>query len=129
MKIKHQKKTFVPSLKNKDAKRFFTNLANDNMKDMSRLTRAITTHAPIGKYYLTRLDCFPGFPYHCPAPEHDTLVLQTHKHVFVSCPKYVLSFSSFHHWSTLSNNNEVLSLYVCNNPSAFTFEDLPRDVH
>ena len=53
MKIKRQKKTFIPSLKNKDAKNFFTNLANDDMKTMSKLTWAITTHAPIGEYYLT----------------------------------------------------------------------------
>ena len=131
MKIKRKKKMFIPSLTNKDTKRFFTNLANDNMKTMSRLTRAITTHAPIGEYYLTHPDCFPGFPYHCPAPEHDALVPQTRKHIFVSCYKYmyVLSFSSFHHWSNLPNNDKVLSLYLHNNPSAFTFEDLPRDVH
>ena len=105
------------------------NLANDNMKEMLRLTRAITAHAPIGEYYLTRPDRFPGFPYHCPAPEHDALVPQTHKHVLASCPKYVLSFSLFHHWSTLPNNDKVLSLYLRNNPSMFTFEDLPQDVH
>ena len=129
MRIKRQKKTFVPSLKNKDARCFFMDLARDNMKDMSRFTRAITAHAPIGEYYSTRPDCFPGFPYHCPAPEHDALVPQTRKHIFSSCPKYSLSFSSFHHWSTLSNNDEVLSLFMRNNPSAFTFEDLPQDVH
>ena len=104
-------------------------LAQDNMKDMSRLTRAVTAHAPIGEYYLTRPECFPGFPYHCPAPKHDTLVLQTRKHIFSSCPKYILAFSSLHHWSTLSNNDVLLSLFMCNNPSAFTFEDLPQDVH
>ena len=129
MRIKHRKKTFVPSLKNKDAKQFFTNLTNDDMKEMSRLTCTVTAHAPIGEYYLTRPDCFPGFPYHCPAPEHDAPVPQTHKHVFISCYKYVLSFSSLHHWSTLPNNDKVLTLYLRNNPSVFTFEDLPRDVH
>ena len=68
MRIKRRKKTFVPSLKNKDARRFFMDLAQDNMKDMSRFTCAITAHAPIGEYYLTRPDRFPGFPYHCPPP-------------------------------------------------------------
>ena len=129
MKIKRRKKPFTPSLKNKDAQRFFINLANDDMKTMSRITWAVTAHAPIGEYYLTRPDRFPGFPYHCPAPEHDAPVPQTRKHVFVSCYKYVLSFSSLHHWTTLPNNDEVLSLYLRNNPSTFTFDDLPRDVH
>ena len=105
------------------------NLARDDMKDMSRLMCAITAHAPIGEYYLTQPDRFPGFPYHCPALEHDALVPQTRKHIFSSCPKYSLSFSLLHHWSNLSNNDEVLSLFMRNNPSAFTFEDLPQDVH
>ena len=105
------------------------NLTRDDMKDMSRLTCAITAHAPIGEYYLTWPDRFPGFPYHCPALKHNALVPQTCKHIFSSCPKYSLSFSSLHHWSTLSNNDEVLSLFMRNNPSAFMFEDLPRDVH
>ena len=129
MKIKRRKKPFTPSLKNKDAKHFFINLANNDMKTMLRITWAVTAHAPIGEYYLTRPDRFLGFPYHCPAPEHDAPIPQTRKHVFVSCYKYVLSFSSLHHWSTLPNNDEVLSLYLRNNPSAFTFDDLPRDVH
>ena len=85
MRIKRKKRTFVLSLTNKDAKRFFTNLTNDDMKTMARLTRAITAHAPIGEYYLTRPNHFPGFPYHCPAPEHDAPVPQTRKHIFVSC--------------------------------------------
>ena len=125
MRIKRQKKAFILSLKNKDAKHFFMDLTQDNMKEMSRLTCAITAHAPIGEYYLTRPDRFPSFPHHCPAPEHDVLVPQTCKHIFSSCPKYVLPFSSLHHWTTLPNNDEVLSLFMCNNPSAFTFEDLP----
>ena len=53
MKVKRQKKVFTPSLTNKDTKWFFMNLADDNMKTMSRLMCAITAHAPIGKYYLT----------------------------------------------------------------------------
>ena len=38
MRIKCQKRIFVLNLKNKDAKRFFMDLTQDNMKGMSRLT-------------------------------------------------------------------------------------------
>ena len=53
IKVRWRKKPFTPSLKNKDAKHFFIDLANNDMTTMARLTRAITAHAPIGEYYLT----------------------------------------------------------------------------
>ena len=124
----HQKKRpFSPRLKNRDTRLHFINMANDNMDDFSRLSRAITCHAPIGEYYSSCPDHFPGFPTQCGTCPN--VEVQTRAHVLTTCPKYVSSFSSLQYLLKKKNNDSLFSSFLADNPSAFSFADLPPDVH
>ena len=125
--IRHKKCPFLPRLKNRDARLHFINMARDNMTDFSRLSRAITCHAPIGEYYSSQPDRFPGFPTHCgTSPDID---VQTCTHVLMTCSRYVSTFSSLRYLLKKKNNNSLFSSFLADNPSAFSFADLPPDVH
>ena len=91
----------------------------------------VTGHAPIGEYYLKWPDCFPGFPYHC---SHcsclDTAAqTQTWSHILTECGRYKSHLPSMQYWMNARNNDELLRSFLRSNPSAFTFEDLPPDMH
>jgi hypothetical protein len=88
---------------------------------------AITGHAPIGEYYLLCPDRFPDFETRCAnCPEAN---FQTHSHVFSKCPKYNTHFLSLPWWKKQKDNDRLLASFLQDNPTAFTFDDLPRDVH
>ena len=71
--LKKKCKTLTPSAWNPASHRFL-NIAGHDQEIITRFTRAITGHAPIGEY---RLHFFPDQPYHCPcgAP------IQTRDHI------------------------------------------------
>ncbi|KAF8666919.1 hypothetical protein AX14_006419 [Amanita brunnescens Koide BX004] len=106
--IRRKKKRFKPSLV-KDARNFFHNLAKGEASHLSRIAHAITNHAPTGEY---RMRFFPGDPTDC--PRCDRRALQTRAHILTECP---------------GRNDKALMGFLERNPSAFTFSDVPLDVH
>ena len=129
MKIRRKGKAFLPQVRNKDARNFFLDLADNDMYQTSRITRAITGHAPIGEYYFDRPDRFPNFPYHCGHCHDPGGVIQTRQHIFTTCSRYQKHFPSLRHPKKAKNNDELFISFLHDNPSSFTFRDLPPDVH
>lgn len=81
------------------------------------------TH-PIGEYYFDWPDCFPDY-----GPSG---IIQTCQHIkFTICSRYQKHFTSLQQWKKAKNNNGLFISFHCDsdNPSAFTFQDLPLDVH
>ena len=121
--IRHKKKVLKPIIRNKATTNFFFNISNNDIGMLSRMACALTNHAPIGEY---RMRFYPDFDPLCPAcPLH----VQTRKHVFFHCPRYMPLHSSLTNWShDKANSKSWKSFFTCN-VSAFTFGDLPDDVH
>ena len=51
------------------------------------------------------------------------------RHILTECPGYVNGFASLTDWGTCRNNDMLLMRFLERNPSAFTFGDVPLDVH
>ena len=117
------KKTFKPS-NAKAARDFFHNMAHGDASRLSRISYAITNHAPTGEY---RLRFFPEQPAHCPHCGEDTLL--SRRHILCECPRYVSRFPSLADWGSQRHNDKALSRFLDKNPTAFSFGELPRDVH
>ncbi|KAF8701168.1 hypothetical protein AX14_000565, partial [Amanita brunnescens Koide BX004] len=122
--IKRKCRNFKPDVTNKSCKKFFMTLSGNDIESISRMARAVTNHTPTGEYRR----CFhPNEPTHCkfcgPLSEH------TRDHVFFSCPKYEPLAPSFTDWKNNRNNDKSWKTFFQANPSAFTFGDLPEDVH
>ncbi|KAF8696580.1 hypothetical protein AX14_001506 [Amanita brunnescens Koide BX004] len=122
--IRQRRRFFKPDLVNKNKRRFFMTTSGNDIQTLSRMARAVTNHAPTGEY---RKRFHPTLPSHCnfcgPNVEH------TRAHVLFSCPQYVSLAPSFTDWKRSRTNNISWKTFFQDNPSAFTFGDLPEDVH
>ncbi|KAF8702623.1 hypothetical protein AX14_014398 [Amanita brunnescens Koide BX004] len=122
--IRRKCRLFKPDIGNKYTKRFFLMLAGNDIETTSRMARALTNHAPMGEY---RQRFHPNEPSHCkfcgPSIEH------SRAHVFFSCPAYASLAPSFTDWKNNRKNDKSWKVFFQDNPSAFTFGDLPEDVH
>ncbi|KAF8703071.1 hypothetical protein AX14_014237 [Amanita brunnescens Koide BX004] len=121
--IRRKKKRFKPSFA-KDARNFFHNLAKGEASHLSRITHAITNHAPTGEY---RTRFFPDDTTEC--PHCNRRALQTRTHILTECPGYVNRLPSMTDWGHDRQNDKALIGFLERNPSAFTFGDVPLDVH
>ena len=123
MAIRRRKKVFKPAIRNKATTNFFHVLSTNDIKTLSRMARAITNHAPIGQY---RARFYPELDQYCPAcPQR----VQTRTHVLFHCPRYAPLHSSLTNWSHDKGNDKSWKEFFSRNASAFTFGDLPDDVH
>ena len=122
--IKRKKRMFKPAIGNKQAKDFFFTMSRNDILTISGMARAITGHAPTGEY---RERFHPSLPTHCdhcrPSTPH------TRKHILFNCPKYVSLAALLTDWKKNKFNNKSWKNFFQANPSAFTFGDLPDDVH
>ena len=122
--IKRKRSLFKPDVGNKSIKRFFLMLAANDIETTSCMARALTNHAPTGEYWCR---FHPEMPSHCkfcgPDVEH------TRMHVLFHCPMYAPLAPSFADWKKNRNNDKSWKVFFQDNPSAFTFGDLPEDVH
>ena len=121
--IRRKKKRFKPAL-TKAAWNFFHELAKGESSHLSRIAHVLTNHAPTGEY---RTRFFPNEPTDC--PQCDRRALQTRTHILTECPGYVNKFSSLTDWGHNRRNDKALTGFLDRNPSAFTFSDVPLDVH
>jgi ribonuclease HI len=116
LQIRCNKKPFCPYTRNKASRNFFTmELVNNDMYHMARLTRALTGHAPIGGYYLSCPDHFPGFPTNCNFCCHPTPTPQTCCHILTVCCRYSSLFPSIRYWINAKNNDELLKKFLQDN--------------
>ncbi|KAF8695033.1 hypothetical protein AX14_001893 [Amanita brunnescens Koide BX004] len=122
--IRRKKRMFKPDISNKDAKRFFFTMSGNHIETISRMTRAITGHAPTGEY---RQRFHNTLPTHCNHCGQD--VEHTRHHVLFQCPKYVPLAVSLVDWKKDKHNDKSWKNFFQANPSAFSFGDLPDDVH
>ena len=99
-------------------------MARGDPSCLSRISYAITNHAPMGEY---RTRFFPDQPAHCPYCGEATL--QSRRHIMCKCPRYIAKFSSLTDWGSQRHNDKALSGFLDKNPTAFSFGELPRDVH
>ncbi|KAF8673505.1 hypothetical protein AX14_005365 [Amanita brunnescens Koide BX004] len=122
--IKRRGRKFKPDIVNKSCKAFFMTLAGNDITTISRMARALTNHAPTGEY---RRRFHPDEPTFCktcgPETEH------TRSHVLFACPQYDSLAASFTDWKNTRRNDKSWKIFFQANPSAFTFGDLPDDVH
>ena len=122
--IRRKRRMFKPDISNKDAKRFFLNMSGNNIETISRMARAITGHAPTGEYRQRFHNTLPTHCDHCgQGVEH------TRHHILFQCPKYVPLAVSFIDWKKDKHNDKSWKNFFQANPSAFSFGDLPDDVH
>ena len=124
MQIRRKRRLFKPDVGNKQVKRFFLALSGNDIETTSRMARALTNHAPTGEYRRRFHPDSPTFCKHCgPTTEH------TRHHILFSCPSYAPLASSFTDWKRNRHNDKAWKSFFQANPSAFTFGDLPEDVH
>ena len=121
--VRRKKKTFKPS-NAKSARNFFHNMAHRDPSHLSRISYAITNHAPTGEY---RTRFFPNELAHCPHCGEETL--QSRRHILCECLQYVTKFPSLTDWGSQRHNDKSLLGFLDKNPTAFTFGELPWDVH
>ena len=121
--ICRRKKVFKPAVRNKATTNFFYDLSANDIETLSRMARAITNHAPTGEY---RTRFYPELSPYCPTcPQR----VQTRTHILFHCPRYSFLHSSLTNWSRDKGNDKSWKNFFSCNPSAFTFGDLPDDVH
>ncbi|KAF8642987.1 hypothetical protein AX14_009665, partial [Amanita brunnescens Koide BX004] len=122
--IKRKRRKFKPDITNKSCKTFFMTLSGNDIITISRMARTLTNHAPTGEY---RRRFHPNEPTFCktcgPGIEH------TRNHALFSCPKYEPLAASLTDWKNDRRNDKTWKTFFQANPSAFTFGDLPDDVH
>ena len=94
---------------------------HSNSHILARLTRLLSGHVPIGRYYVTK----PYFQWdtRCTC---DGQTLQSRNHILDHCPLYI------HHWESWLNIQRIkehplqeLVEFLDTNPLAFTFEHVP----
>jgi hypothetical protein len=121
--IRHKKKVFKPAIRNKSTTNFFHDISGNDIESLSRMARALTNHAPTGEY---RTRFHPDLNSACPAcPQH----VQTRTHILFHCSRYSPLHSSLTNWTHDKANCKSWKNFFARNPSAFTFGDLPDDVH
>ncbi|KAF8669597.1 hypothetical protein AX14_005999 [Amanita brunnescens Koide BX004] len=123
MPIQYKKKRFKPIIRNKAVTNFFYTLLGNDIITLSRMARAITNHMPTGEY---QRRFYPDLNNCCPACPEQTL---SRIHILFYCPRYVPLHSSLTNWYRDRNNSKSWKEFFSCNPSAFTFGDLPDDVH
>ena len=121
--IRHKKKPFKPAIRNKAASNFFYALSGNDIVTMSRMAHALTNHAPTGEY---RQRFHPTLENECPTCPGR---FQSHTHILFYCPRYVPLSSSLTNWRCDRHNDKSWKNFFTRNVSAFTFGDLPDDVH
>ncbi|KAF8625296.1 hypothetical protein AX14_011638 [Amanita brunnescens Koide BX004] len=124
MPIRCKRRFFKPDIVNKARRRFFLDMSGNDIKTMSRMARAATNHAPTGEY---RERFHPDLPTHCKTCGPGTL--HTRTHVFFDCPSYTPLSTSLTNWKKDRKNHLSWKNFFQDNPTAFTFGDLPEDVH
>ena len=121
--IRHKKKVLKPTIRNKATTNFFFHISNNDIGMLSRMARALTNLAPTGEF---RTRFYPDLDPLCPACPHR---VQTRTHIFFHCPRYAPLHSSLTNWSRDKANHKSWKSFFTRNLSAFTFGDLPDDVH
>ena len=122
--IKRRGRKFKPDVTNKACKTFFMTLARNDITTISRMARALTNHAPTGEYQRRFHPDEPTFCKTCgPETEH------TRNHILFACPQYESLAASLTDWKNIRRNDKTWKVFFQANPSAFTFGDLPDDVH
>ena len=121
--IRHKKKILKPAIRNKSISNFFFNISANDIGMLSRMACALTNHAPTGEY---RTRFYPEQDLYCPTCPHH---VQSRTHIFFHCPRYSSLHSSMTNWSRDKDNCKTWKAFFSRNPSAFTFGDLPDDVH
>ncbi|KIL71730.1 hypothetical protein M378DRAFT_20011 [Amanita muscaria Koide BX008] len=110
-----------PSAKQAKPHLRFINFTRNDPRLLTRLTRALTAHAPIGRYYLHR-------PWHnrhiwCRCPGE---YVQTVNHVLDDCTLYARHWEG---WYLIPLEKEAplkaLVSFLRSNPTSFTFVDAP----
>ena len=123
--IRRKRRMFKPRIGDKATKRFFISMSGNDIETISRMARAITRHAPTGEY---RQRFHPDLPTHCKLCG-STAILHTRAHVLTCCPSYVSLAPSITDWKKDRQNDKSWKNFFQANPSAFSFGDLPEDVH
>ncbi|KAF8697670.1 hypothetical protein AX14_001310 [Amanita brunnescens Koide BX004] len=123
--IRRKRRMFKPRIGDKATKHFFISMAGNDIETISRMARAITGHAPTGEY---RQRFHPDLPMHCKLCD-STAILHTRAHVLIDCPSYVPLAPSITDWKKDRQNDKSWKKFFQANPSAFSFGDLPEDVH
>ena len=118
--LRKNKKPVLPSTWNAASNRFIMTM-NDNPTLVSRFTRAVTNHAPIGEY---RTRFFPQQPSSCPCGA----LLQSREHILCECPRYSAHFPSSHSFYKGRHNLNKLAKFLQDNPIAFAFDDAPPEL-
>ena len=122
--IRRKRRLFKPSIVNKKNRSFFMTLATNDIETTSRMARALTNHAPTGEYRRRFHPNSPTYCKHCgPSVEH------TREHTLCFCPAYAPLAVSITDWKHNRENDKSWKKFFQDNPSAFTFGDLPEDVH
>ena len=121
--LRRKKKPFKPTIRNKATTNFFYELSGNDIATLSRMACALTNHAPTGEY---RQRFYPDLDPHCPACPSRVM---TRTHIFFHCPRYVPLSSSLTNWRRDRYNDKSWKSFFTHNMSAFTFGDLPDDVH
>ncbi|KAF8700500.1 hypothetical protein AX14_000767 [Amanita brunnescens Koide BX004] len=122
--IRYKCRFFKPDVVNKARRRFFLDLSGNDIKTMSRMARAATNHAPTGEYHER---FHPELPTHCKTCGPGTL--HTRVHILCNCPSYVPLATSLTDWKKDKRNHMPWKNFFQDNPTVFTFGDLPEDVH
>ncbi|KAF8675328.1 hypothetical protein AX14_005124 [Amanita brunnescens Koide BX004] len=122
--IRRKRRLFKPDIINKKNKAFFMTLSANDIETMSRMARALTTHAPTGEY---RQRFHPDALTHC--KQYGLNIEHTWEHILFSCPAYAPLAASLTDWKRNRDNDKSWKKFFQDNPSAFTFGDLPEDVH
>ena len=125
--VRRNRKPFQPAIKNKGTKHHFLDMVDNNPKELARITRALTGHAPIGEYYANRRERFPDIETLCTNCTEGTM--QTCAHILTSCPHYSIHLPPLQVWTSKRNNDSLFRAFLKENGTAFTFADLPLDVH
>lgn len=111
-----------PSAKTSKPHLRFINMARNNPRLLARLTRALTAHMPVGRYYLHR----PWHNWHiwCQCPGE---YVQTIAHVLDDCTLYARHWEG---WYLIPLEKEAplkaLVSFLILNPTSFTFVDAPK---
>jgi len=121
--IRRRKKPIQPTLGPTTRRFVMREMAENNPVMMARLTRTLTNHAPTGEY---RKRFFPDQPTHCPHCR-TTPVLHSRSHILTACGKYTSCFVSIRKFCADKKNGRQLKLFLKENPTAFTFDDLPPE--
>ena len=127
LNVRRNRKPFRPAIKNKAAKHHFLDMADNAPKELARITRALTGHAPIGEYYANRRERFPDIETLCTNCPEGTM--QTRAHILTTCPYYNVHLPPLQAWTSKRNNDSLFRAFLKENGTAFTFADLPLDVH